>query len=236
MTCRCNWQPTLQLKLVWIWISHQYKYGFSRSMLTELMGSSRNHVVNVKPFSYGHFASGGSTIPWKEMQITQNQHKINTYFGGRAFCTFAAFKVVIERQKQSSVSDNKRQMTFSSNATLRLSAVHDWNFIFISAKVPFTNCNRKTSFVVQYTVFFHHLLTFIQVFFPFYGNPCSKLISTSFLFLFKRQKSYFLLSKLLNFVSIIIICDKYAFWVGLWRTILENDPSTLADFINNNFL
>lgn len=46
-----------------ILISHQYKYGFSRSMLTELMGSNRNHVVNVKPFSYGHFASGGNTIP-----------------------------------------------------------------------------------------------------------------------------------------------------------------------------
>lgn len=31
-------------------------------MFTELIGSSRNHVVNVKPFSYGHFASGGNTI------------------------------------------------------------------------------------------------------------------------------------------------------------------------------
>lgn len=30
---------------------YQYKYGFSRSMFTELMGSSRNHVQNVKPFS-----------------------------------------------------------------------------------------------------------------------------------------------------------------------------------------
>lgn len=55
-----------------ILISHQYKYGFSRSMLTELMGSSRNHVVNVKPFSYGHFASGGNTTPCKETERNAN--------------------------------------------------------------------------------------------------------------------------------------------------------------------
>lgn len=30
-------------------------------MLTELIGSSRNHVVNVNPFSYGHLAIGGRT-------------------------------------------------------------------------------------------------------------------------------------------------------------------------------
>jgi hypothetical protein len=41
--------------------THQYKYGFSRSIFTEFIGSKRNHVVNVNPFSYGHFASGGST-------------------------------------------------------------------------------------------------------------------------------------------------------------------------------
>jgi hypothetical protein len=31
-------------------------------MLTELMGSKRNHVVKVKPLSYGHFANGGRTM------------------------------------------------------------------------------------------------------------------------------------------------------------------------------
>lgn len=31
--------------------TYQYKYGFSLSMLTELIGSSRNQVVKVKPFS-----------------------------------------------------------------------------------------------------------------------------------------------------------------------------------------
>lgn len=31
--------------------TYQYRYGFSRSMFTELMGSSRNHVVKVNPFS-----------------------------------------------------------------------------------------------------------------------------------------------------------------------------------------
>jgi hypothetical protein len=45
--------------------SYQYKYGFSRSMLTELIGSRRNHVVKVNPFSWGHFAKGGRTIAWK---------------------------------------------------------------------------------------------------------------------------------------------------------------------------
>lgn len=32
-------------------ITYLYKYGFSLSMLTELMGSNRNQVVNVNPFS-----------------------------------------------------------------------------------------------------------------------------------------------------------------------------------------
>lgn len=65
-----------------ILISHQYKYGFSRSMFTELMGSSRNHVVNVKPFSYGHFASGGNTTPCKRNKNAneQSEKTILTYF------------------------------------------------------------------------------------------------------------------------------------------------------------
>lgn len=41
--------------------AYQYKYGFSLSILTEFIGSSLNHVVNVKPFSYGHLAKGGKT-------------------------------------------------------------------------------------------------------------------------------------------------------------------------------
>lgn len=45
-------------------ITHQYKYGFSRSIFTEFIGSKRNHVVNVNPFSYGHFANGGNTIAY----------------------------------------------------------------------------------------------------------------------------------------------------------------------------
>lgn len=50
-------------------------------MFTELIGSSRNHVVNVNPFSYGHFASGGNTIAcriqtmWKEKKNRLAQRK-----------------------------------------------------------------------------------------------------------------------------------------------------------------
>lgn len=46
--------------------THQYKYGFSLSIFTEFIGSKRNHVVNVNPFSYGHLASGGSTTACKK--------------------------------------------------------------------------------------------------------------------------------------------------------------------------
>lgn len=58
--------PARCIQLIMCPHTYQYKYGFSRSILTELMGSSRNHVVNVKPFSYGHFANGGSTIAYVE--------------------------------------------------------------------------------------------------------------------------------------------------------------------------
>ena len=34
--------------------NHQYKYGFSFSMLTELNGSRRNQVAKVNPVSWGH--------------------------------------------------------------------------------------------------------------------------------------------------------------------------------------
>ena len=34
-------------------------------MLTAFKGSNLNHVVNVNPLSYGHFAKGGSTIAYK---------------------------------------------------------------------------------------------------------------------------------------------------------------------------
>lgn len=70
--------------------SHQYKYGFSRSMLTELMGSSRNHVVNVKPFSYGHFASGGNTTPWKE-KWNVNANKMDRKWVREKVHVFCAF-------------------------------------------------------------------------------------------------------------------------------------------------
>lgn len=100
-------------------ISHQYKYGFSRSMLTELMGSSRNHVVNVKPFSYGHFASGGNTIPWKEKQMQikwtekreweQKKNMVNVFCMRLQFVFFFsisiynAFGLVIEHQYSDSL-------------------------------------------------------------------------------------------------------------------------------------
>lgn len=56
-------------------VTHQYKYGFSRSIFTEFIGSKRNHVVNVNPFSYGHFAIGGSTIAWKGWKREREQKK-----------------------------------------------------------------------------------------------------------------------------------------------------------------
>lgn len=55
---------TLMQKIRTDTITHQYKYGFSRSIFTEFIGSKRNHVVNVNPFSYGHFANGGNTIAY----------------------------------------------------------------------------------------------------------------------------------------------------------------------------
>lgn len=76
----CEWKR--EKKLLFLFIStYQYKYGFSRSMFTELIGSSRNHVVNVKPFSYGHFASGGNTIAcisngkWRKIKNRKEKHR-----------------------------------------------------------------------------------------------------------------------------------------------------------------
>ena len=40
--------------------TYQYRYGFSLSILTALIGSRRNQVINVNPFSQGHRARGGS--------------------------------------------------------------------------------------------------------------------------------------------------------------------------------
>lgn len=42
--------------------THQYKYGFSFSMLTELKGSRRNQVVKVKPVSCGQRERGGTMM------------------------------------------------------------------------------------------------------------------------------------------------------------------------------
>lgn len=58
-------------------------------MFTELMGSSLNHVVKVNPFSYGHRASGGSTIAWNKHKLKQialysieiNSSKLGGYTG-----------------------------------------------------------------------------------------------------------------------------------------------------------
>lgn len=76
--------------------TYQYKYGFSRSILTELMGSSRNHVVNVKPFSYGHLASGGKTtacmdtkIKWKRVRNILYQSSVSTGYILRAYMNVA---------------------------------------------------------------------------------------------------------------------------------------------------
>lgn len=38
------------------------------------MGSRRNHVVKVNPFSCGHFASGGKTIAYREKEVKRFPH------------------------------------------------------------------------------------------------------------------------------------------------------------------
>lgn len=57
-------------------MNYQYKYGFSRSMLTLFIGSSLNHVLKLHPFWYGHRASGGSAMAWTERMKCKRQIKM----------------------------------------------------------------------------------------------------------------------------------------------------------------
>lgn len=100
-----------------ILISHQYKYGFSRSMFTELMGSSRNHVVNVKPFSYGHFASGGNTIPCKDEKYIEMDGKKCYVFCVRVQF-FPSFELVIASQyRYFDIDNHDRKIDWVSKLT-----------------------------------------------------------------------------------------------------------------------
>lgn len=90
--------------------THQYKYGFSRSIFTEFIGSKRNHVVNVNPFSYGHFASGGSTIAWKrgktssdEIKKRKSNNLIFQLSSSSGAFLFPAKRVSKERRKEGNI-------------------------------------------------------------------------------------------------------------------------------------
>ena len=51
------WWWLIIIVIMTMMTAHQYKYGFSFSMLTELKGSRRNQVANVNPVSWGHLGN-----------------------------------------------------------------------------------------------------------------------------------------------------------------------------------
>lgn len=53
--------------------THQKRYGFSRSMLRLVTGSSRNQQWKVHPFWYGHLANGGKDIAYDHRTTAHRQ-------------------------------------------------------------------------------------------------------------------------------------------------------------------